>query len=105
MPRAGQCAREAGGAVVAVLGPQHWLWFAAAQGSKSYGADRDVCQVPRSAVPGARGLSAGAAVHGLLRASRAVGRFIPGRWADSGRGLRIRLVFAEQNVREPRTLQ
>src|SRR4051812_34737447 len=105
MPRPGKRARETGRAMVTVLGPECRLWLAAAEGPESECADRDVREVPLAAVSGARGFPAWSAVHGLLRAGGAFGRPVSARRADTRRGLRIRLVSAEQNVCQPRALQ
>ena len=74
VPRAGQRARRSGAKLVAVLGSQHRLRPADAEGQEPQRAARNVREVPRAAVPGSRGLSAGPAVLGLLRAVAAVGR-------------------------------
>ncbi len=104
VPRAGEPARRAGPGELVVLGPPARLRAGEAQVAGHSLRDRDLRQVPL--VPPRRPprLSADQATAGQLRAEPAARVVLPRRRADRGRGLRLRIVPAEQDVLRGRAL-
>src|SRR5690606_24833980 len=96
VPWAGEPAREARRVEFALLGSAAWVGAPPAEVGEQPTRDRDLCAVPRAAGgTGDHELSTRRATRRLLSHRPARGGALPRRWADTGRGVRRRIIYAK----------